>query len=248
MKTAIILVLSFASFSSLAQMSTNTDSQGYVTNSALLFPFTLTNSSGDTISNAVLVKLTANKFIYKYPPGGEGVARLDSLPKDLQEKFSYNPTNAAFADKMDAQKKEKQAEHDNQAADALAREADVERRAKIVVQGCRTVDGNVIQKIDAGLLVDCDREEFTLHPRDHYVDPTKEKPLVRELILLEHYTNSDGIVDGDFVGTIAYPMGTYTYTSVQGASKTIRIYTPDFGTAFLEEYLEEKLKQTEAAQ
>jgi hypothetical protein len=43
-------------------------------------------------------------------------------------------------------------------------------------------------------------------------------------------------------------MGTYTYTSVQGSSKTIAFHTPDFSTALVEEYLEEKSKQTEAGQ
>ena len=42
---------------------TNTDSSGYVTNAALLAPFTLTNSIGDVVTNAVLVKLTPNSLM-----------------------------------------------------------------------------------------------------------------------------------------------------------------------------------------
>src|ERR1700722_11216512 len=150
MKITFITVLLFAGFSGLAQMNTNTDSQGYVTNTALLFPFTLTNSSGDTISNAVLVKLTANKFIYKYPPGNEGMARLDSLPKDLQEKFGYNPTNAAIADETDKQKHEAQLEQDKEYQIALML---AENRKKIESTKM-VIEGKIIQKIDAGLLVD----------------------------------------------------------------------------------------------
>jgi hypothetical protein len=95
MKTIIVALLA-SCVVSLAQ--TNTDSSGYVTNANLLTPFILTNSAGDVITNAVLVKLMPNKFVYKTPNGGEGVMRLDSLSKDLQKKFGYNPVDAFNAD------------------------------------------------------------------------------------------------------------------------------------------------------
>lgn len=90
---------------------TNTDSSGYVTNANLLTPFTLTNSVGDVITDAVLVKLTPNKFIYKTPSGAMGMLRLDSLSKDLQEKFGFDPQAAQAADE---QKKVRQQQLDQQ--------------------------------------------------------------------------------------------------------------------------------------
>jgi ankyrin repeat protein len=83
---------------------TNTDRSGYVTNTDLLTPFTLTNSVGDVITNAVLVKLMANKFIYKAPSGG-GMMSLSSLPENLQAKFGYDPQSVQAADEADQQKK-----------------------------------------------------------------------------------------------------------------------------------------------
>jgi hypothetical protein len=113
MKTIIAALLA-SCVVSLAQK--NTDNSGYVTNADLLTPFTLTNSAGGVITNAVLAKLTPNKFIYKAPGGVMGVLRLDSLSKDLQEKFGYNPANALAADIAEKEEKEKYAA--KQVADA----------------------------------------------------------------------------------------------------------------------------------
>jgi hypothetical protein len=103
MKAAIVIL--FAScVLSLAQ--TNTDANGYVTNVALLTPFTLTNSAGDVITNAVLYKLTVNKFIYK-TDGGMGMMSLATLPQNLLDQISYDPEAAAKADADEAAKKER---------------------------------------------------------------------------------------------------------------------------------------------
>lgn len=63
-RLALAIILALAS-AFVLHAQTNTDSSGYVTNAALLAPFTLTTSSGKVITNAVLVKLMPNKFIYK---------------------------------------------------------------------------------------------------------------------------------------------------------------------------------------
>ena len=76
---------------------TNTDSSGYVTNANLLTPFTVTNSAGVVFTNAVLVKLMPNKFIYKTPGGAMGTLRLDALPEDLLQKIGYDPQAAQAA-------------------------------------------------------------------------------------------------------------------------------------------------------
>jgi hypothetical protein len=119
MKTIIVAILA-SCVVLLAQ--TNTDSSGYVTNANLLAPFTLTNSAGNVITNAVLVKLMPNKFIYKTPNGG-GMLRIDSLPKDLQEKFGYDPQAAQAADEADKQKKVRQQKFDQQQREAAAAQA-----------------------------------------------------------------------------------------------------------------------------
>jgi len=110
-------------FNAAVASGTNTDSSGYVTNAALLTPFTLTNSVGDVITNAVLVKLTPNKFIYKTPNGGEGMMPLASLSKDLREKFGYDPQAAQAADEVENQKKARQQEIAQQQQDFAAQQA-----------------------------------------------------------------------------------------------------------------------------
>jgi hypothetical protein len=86
---------------------TNTDSEGYVTNAALMAPFTFTNN-GAVISNAVLVKLTPNKFIYKRPDGGEGMVSLSILPPSIRQKIGFDPNLVANADSDDADRKERE--------------------------------------------------------------------------------------------------------------------------------------------
>jgi|ERR1039458_3858664 hypothetical protein len=89
---------------------TNTDSSGYVTNANLLTPFTVTNSAGVVFTNAVLVKLMPNKFIYKTPGGAMGTLRLDLLPEGLLQKIGYDPQAAQAADEAENQKKARQQE------------------------------------------------------------------------------------------------------------------------------------------
>lgn len=59
-----------------------------VTNADLLTPFMVTNSAGIVFTDAVLVKLTPNKFFYKTPGGAMGSLPLAALPKDLQSKVT----------------------------------------------------------------------------------------------------------------------------------------------------------------
>ena len=216
----------------LLHAQTNTDSSGCVTNANLLTPFTVTNSAGEVFTNAVAVKLMPNKLIYSTPNGAMGTLRLDALPTDLQERFGYDPSKAAAADEIDGQKKTAQLQHDRRVAIALQQKADYERMAKIVMAGCRTIDGIVVQKIGAGLLVDSTfKHEVSIQRGETRINATKERPFVDEVILLKDYHKYGTAVDDDYVGTIAYPMGDYTYTSVQNASKTIHIYTCDFDKA-----------------
>jgi ankyrin repeat protein len=121
-----------SSFNVAVASGTNTDSSGYVTNEALLTLFTLTNSAGDVITNAVLVKLTANKFIYK-TPGGGGMMPLASLPEDLQEKFGYDPQAAQAADDADQQKKVRQQQLYQQQLKAAAQHANVQAQTQSAV-------------------------------------------------------------------------------------------------------------------
>jgi hypothetical protein len=96
-----------------------------VTNEALMTPFALTNSVGDVITNAVLVKLTANKFVYKTDAGGMGMLPLASLPEDLRKKFGYDPQAAQADDEAEQAKKARQQQYDQQQRELAAQQANV---------------------------------------------------------------------------------------------------------------------------
>ena len=213
---------------------TNTDSQGYVTNATLLTPFTLTNSAGNIVTDAVLVKLTPNTFLYK-TPRSEAFQRLDSLSKDLQEKFGYNPSKAAQADELDRQKYAAQLQRANAAAAAAAL---AEHRSQIE-SSRMIIEGDVIQKLDVGFLVDSATQikRIDLEWRasvglstsvigdGRYYDPTTHIQIFNGLCLLTDYPKASSVVDGDVVRAFAYPNGEYSYTAVSGGSKTVRQFT-----------------------
>jgi hypothetical protein len=111
---ATALSASDSSFNVAVASGTNTDSSGYVTNEALLTPFTLTNSVGDVIKNAVLVKLTVDKFVYKTDAGAMGMLPLASLPEDLQKKFGYDLQAAQAADMAAQQRKAREQQKQQQ--------------------------------------------------------------------------------------------------------------------------------------
>jgi len=97
-----IIIVSLLASCSVTLAQSNTDGAGYVTNANLLKPFTLTNSTGDVITNAVLVKLMPNNFIYKTPSGEMGTKGLNFLPKDWQERIGYvlQPAMVALGDEF----------------------------------------------------------------------------------------------------------------------------------------------------
>lgn len=222
MKTAIMFLLASCVIS-LAQ--TNTDSSGYVTNANLLAPFTLTNSVGDVITDAVLVKLTANKFVYKTPSGAMGMLRLDSLSKDLQEKFGYDPQAAQAADEAEKQKKVRLQQYDQQQRENVAAQA---AQAAIWKQVQRyksefDVTGDTLR-------VDQVTKEGILASYNH-VD--SEPDLSFSMVyFVKDYPKKDALSDGETISGPFYEIGSYTYTSVMGSSKTIQCLTCSPNVAF----------------
>ncbi len=196
---------------------------------------TFTNQSGVVISNAEAVKISDNKLLYRIPSGG-GIVMLSNTPPDIQRKFNYNPAKAAQADEVDKQKHEAQLRQDQQAA-AAASLAEYRRR---IASSSMMVEGEVLQKLDAGLLVDSATEakrrqrewdesvgHYSAGGEVKYVDQTTHLQLYNGLCLLTDYPRTSSIVDGDVVRAVAYPNGEYSYTAVSGGSKTVRQFTCD---------------------
>jgi len=220
MKTIIVALLA-GCVVSLAQ--TNTDSSGYVTNAALLTPFTLTNSSGNVITDAVLVKLMPNKFLYKTPSGEMATRRLDSLSKDLQEKFGYNPQAAQAADEADKQKKAQQ---------QLAQQ----QRETAAAQAAQDAIWQRVQKSQQHFVVTGDLlrvDEITADGILASYNFLDVRGISRSLIyFVKDSPNQNTLIDGATIGGPFYTTGTYTYTTVMGSSKTVECLTCSPKAAF----------------
>ncbi|HZM01881.1 MAG TPA: ankyrin repeat domain-containing protein [Candidatus Saccharimonadales bacterium] len=188
---------------------TNTDSSGYVTNVNLLTPFTMTNSGGDVVTNAVLVKLTPNKFIYKTDNGAEGMMPLGSLPKDLQEKFGYDQTLATAQDDIDKTKNEIDRQNQIGAAQQAIYQEKV-RQTTAYIKSCEMHwMVTVIQNVPDGLLVRC---------------PDDTTALIVDL-------NKETVTDDEQIECRLYPYGVYSYESVNNSQKTVRKLTPNLDHA-----------------
>jgi len=112
---------------------TNTDTSGYVTNAALLTPFTLTNSAGNVVTDAVLYKLMPNKFIYKTPRGEMATRRLDSLSKELQKRFGYDAASAAAQDAIEAAAKMRDLQRQQSQRDWVQQQAELKEQSQSAV-------------------------------------------------------------------------------------------------------------------
>jgi hypothetical protein len=206
MKSVFVAILLLENLSVFAQ--TNTDSNGYVTNAALLFPFTLTNSVGDVITNAVLVKLTPNKFIYKTPDGVKGMMPLQSLSKNLQEKFGYDPKAARAADLAEQRRKEREQQFYQQQVGIANQQAIHQAALKKVLGTDIGVGGHIVQKIDAGVLVSA-----------------WEVDGIPQIVLLKDFPDADKLAAGDYIEHRAFNVGIYSYTTVNHSETTVHVYT-----------------------
>jgi len=215
MKYAILTALMVAGLKTFSQ--TNTDSEGYVTNAALLTPFTF-KKDGHAISNAVLVKLTGSKFIYKTPDGGEGMQALYFLPNDLQIKFGYNPSNAFDDAVADIGKKDRdQAAFEKQQLDAAGK-----AQQDAIWQ---TVNANraYFAVSNDNLKVNQITQGGVLASYDHESDePEHEWSLP---YFVKDCPNKSSLTDGDFISGPFYKVGNYSYTTVMGSGKTIPCVT-----------------------
>ena len=216
MKT--ILIALFAScWALLAQ--TNTDSSGYVTNANLLTPFTLTNSSGEVITDAVLVKLTANQFIYKTSSGGIGMSRLDSLSKDLQVKFGYDSKAAQAADEIEKERRIRGqliAQQQREAFAVQAQENAIWKQVNAHKMDCSRVDSIVADQITGdGILASF-----------NYVARDKPELSFSNPYFIKDYPNKSSLVDGNAIsGRSFYKIGNYAYKTVMGSGRTIDCLT-----------------------
>jgi hypothetical protein len=211
--------------------------------------FTFTNKDGIVISNAEVVKIYANKLIWRKDFGmeGAGTVKLADLPPDLQQRFGYDPEKAAALDEKEQQ--DRAADLQRRRTIAAAQEKYSRLKAKLV-QGSRRVDGKVLQKISEGLLVESGDLERALqeHNERVYGDTggvTFESGIpggeALGLVLLVDYPDPN-MTDEGHVDIIAYPLGLFSYDTLNKSSKTVRKFSADLETAIRTLALEEQLK------
>ena len=204
---------------------------------------TFTNKAGTLVSNAEVVKVDANKLIYRIPSGG-GTVKLSDLPPALQEQFGYNAKKAAAVDENE--QKARAADLQQRAAMAATQEKYNRLKARLV-QGSRRVDGKILQKISDGLLVQSGDHGRALREYREDVYGARGGTMTEgnapgaealSLVLLQDYPDPNMVDDGH-VDVIAYPIGLYSYDSVGKSQKTVRKFSCNLDTAIRTLALEE---------
>lgn len=168
-----------------------------------------------------------------------GIEKLpfELLPKDVQQKYNYDPKKAAAYAQANAaaqhslyQQNQQELKNQSEQAKEQAKELQEKSDAAAAAAASATpapgsvgtldmpaysnvrVVGKVLQKIDEGLLVDCDR----IGTKKAGDDPM--------IILLKSYPGYANAVDGDKINVAASIGGTFQYDIVNGTSSTVRVY------------------------
>jgi hypothetical protein len=184
---------------------------GKITDTNLLVPVSFTNSIGEFIPDAIPARLFANKLIYITTNGGGGTIRLEKLPPDLQAKFNYNHDAAAEADQVDADKKGREAVSRQQQKELADQQAQWDAALNKALAKKARFYCDVIQKIDAGLLVSS--------PGSYSTDVSSVTLLVKD------YPHYDSVAAQDQILVSAFPIGLYSYTTVNHSENTIHVWT-----------------------
>jgi hypothetical protein len=175
---------------------------------------TVTNNEGIVFKNIKVIKIDPDGLIYLIPnEGGGGKLKFNTLPAAIQRQYNYNPV---AAQKADALKKDSDKKFAQQSADAAKAQLAAQNRAIIrrALVGRGSMILKVIQTTDNGMLIRYDCSQCDVDITTYFlVDSSRTYP--------------DGT---HFVETI-YPIGNYTYTTVQHSKATVAKYTCDLEKA-----------------
>lgn len=228
------VIVAMAAFLANAQTWTNsttgeiytnfiTDRSGYVTNRDYLTPFSVTNGSGVVMTNLVMVRLMGDRFIYRAPDGAEGSALMLWLSPPLKERFRYDEKRAIAAQVKDEIAQADWQEEKEEAAERDQRAALMARMAKLRQFIC----GDVVQKIEEGVLLNSpgSYQRFTLNGFGDIV------PMDSHLILVKDYSGAANLAADDQLSCWAYPIGVFSYTTVNNSENSVHAYTCDLNEA-----------------
>jgi hypothetical protein len=187
-----------------------------------------TNSEGKIIPDA---RITATNSVTLYYETQDGPAhiRWADLPPEVQRRFGYNPAQGAEAEKALVARKQAIAQAAANAAVTRRVEKEQRERTANAEKIKMIIQGRVIQRISAGLLVNSAselRKQVQHYPGEGYGTRHWEFGGVQVFEGLCLLTDVEGgALDGDIINCTAYPNGNYSYTAVSGGEKTVRRFT-----------------------
>jgi hypothetical protein len=195
--------------------------------------------NGRDYHNVKVTEVDADRVHITYD-GGIGTVMIADLTPELKKRFNYDP-DAAKQALAEREKQEAQSDAELAAELAVQRKTQAVQDAKdgaanrLANRPKVYLMGGVLQKVPGvGLLVDCGRPEPDVDSAQSvgggggiYVPQTgcpKGVQQVYGTFMLTGYPNEASLVDGAAIKTVAVPNGTYSYTSVVGANKTVASY------------------------
>ncbi len=184
--------------------------------------------NGKDYHNVTVGQVESDRVHITYD-GGIGTIMLADLPPELKKRFNYDPVAAkemtaerqqqmaasdAMVTQVQAQQKE-QAQHDEEQAQQNAHEQEAKKNIVFVA-------GKVLQKVEGGVILS-GYEEGEPYPWGD-VPHGMQAYSQFDRVFIKGY-GGEG-VDGAVVEVTAYRSGTFSYTTVLGASSTIVAFTP----------------------
>jgi hypothetical protein len=195
----------------------------------LLMLLAATGASGQPFTN-IIITVTNKGIVYERArvtsvapdhvivTSGLKIGRIPftDLPEPVRQELGYNPK----LDKAWREIKESQARSEAELQRLRVEMYVEERRRKVIEERVDSqavfLSGRVIQRLDDGFLVSSGE-----------VGTPKVTSTFSGTCFLEKDAANAQWIDEDKVTLWAYPISTYTYTSVLKASKTVRVMTPD---------------------
>jgi hypothetical protein len=215
-------------------------------------PVTLTDSSGNAVTDAYVTALGASYLLYRTPGTGGGRLAFDRVPDEIRKHFGIDENAVDMARQLEASKNAKQQQYLQQQAQQAQEEMDARAMAKKLRDLEVAGYGRVIQVTDKGALVDVGgNSEVSLvllsdYPKQLIDGASVSFPGFSSRSAQEAYARREGPTSAEAAfasryglggrqerhqvaaspGDLrAYSIGVYKYVSVKGAEQTVRHYT-----------------------
>jgi hypothetical protein len=191
---------------------------GYVTNGTIL---TFTNLQGRGFTNVIFVNAEPRTILFR-TDNLYSREKFTNLPQEVRDQFNWTPEKAALAEEANKQKKAREQQFYQQQRENAATQDLIWKQVQAHRESF-TVTGD-------GLRVDQITKEGILVSDNH----TDSEPDFSYSLayFVKDFPNQNALIDGATIRGTFYEIGTYTYTTVMGASKTLKCLTYSPKSAF----------------